>query len=105
MNANQQNAISRASRFQHPIQMIRELQEMGTENWNHADNPLLRPFAWLWQGAKVLKDSQGLLLQGYVEGQRREAMFAALGIKQEKKGLVYYQDGKYSLKEDGKRGK
>lgn len=99
-----QNAISRMGRFRHPIRMIRELQTMGTENWEKASKAVFRPFAWLWQGNRVLKESRGLLLRGYYKGKRRRAMFDALGIKRSEKGLVFYEEGKYFLKKDKKKG-
>ena len=60
-----------------------------------------RPFAWIYQAGRYIK--RGLsqpnafveLKTAYVESRKRRAMFDALGVRQDSKGLVIYKDGKY----------
>ena len=59
---------------------------------------MLKPFAWAWEGAQILKDTSGLA-GGYAEARRRDQMFDALGVKRSEKGLVTYRDGEYVLED------
>ena len=46
----------RSAKIGHPIEMLRELQRKGREEWKAAENPVLRPFAWLWKGTQFIRD-------------------------------------------------
>ena len=92
----EETAVGHATKIMHPIRAVRELQQKGEENWNQAANPLLKPFAWAWQGIQILKDTNGLA-RGFTEAQRRSRMFDALGVKRSAKGLVTYKDGEYKV--------
>ncbi len=90
-------AVGRAEKLRHPFDALRELQQRGTENWPRAKNPLLRPFAWIWQGIRFYRDTQGLA-EGYAEAQARGRMFAALRMPGAARELVGYQNGEYVKK-------
>lgn len=91
-------AVSRTGRLRHPHRVICELQKRGVKNWKFAQNPLLMPFAWLWQGIQFIKDTPRFI-QGYFISKDCHSMFKKLGVKREENGLVYYVDGKYIKKE------
>ena len=90
----QKISISRAHELKHPINMLKSLQSKGTENWAAAKNPLLKPFAWIWQSVQYIQKTSGLV-NNYSEADRLDTMFDALGVKRSKNGLVYYENGEY----------
>lgn len=94
---NERIAISRTGRLRHPHRMLNELQKRGLTNWKSAHNPLLKPFAWAWQGAQFLKDTPRLL-SAYYMSKKLNRLFNKLGVKREENGLVSYVDGKYIKK-------
>lgn len=84
----QSRSASQLPSIKHPIQLFKFIQSHGECNWKALKkHPNLKPFAWIYQscrytkmavqnrvGAKKLKDI-------YDEGQKRNEMFVALGIK------------------------
>lgn len=94
---NEKLAISRTSRLRHPGRMLSELQRMGVDNWEGAQNPLLKHFAWVWQGIRFLKGTPRIL-RGYYLSKSLNQMFNKLGVKRDENGLVYYIDGEYIKK-------
>lgn len=90
-------AISRTYRLRHPIQMLRELQKKGVENWENTRPRFFMPFAWIWQGLKVMKETPGLK-KGYSKSRNQNVLFKALGVKRIDDGLVYYENGEYIVK-------
>ena len=76
------------------MHMLKTLQSKGQENWKAAKNPLFKPFAWIWQGVQYAKNSHEFIIS-YSEADRLDTMFDALGVKRNKNGLVYYENGKY----------
>ena len=85
-----------------PIAVLKLLQTRGMVNWTAGKRYVfLRPFAWIYQAGRYIK--RGLsqpnasveLKTAYVESRKRRAMFDALGVRQDSKGLVIYKDGKY----------
>lgn len=90
----QRISMSRVQEMKHPINMLKTLQSKGQENWKAAKNPLLKPFAWIWQGAQYVKETQDLM-NNYTEANKLDTMFDALGVKRNKNGLVYFENGKY----------
>ena len=97
-NIQEEAAVSRAGKLRHPVRALKELQQKGEENWELAGKPVLKPFAWAWEGAQILKDTSGLT-GVYAEARRRDQMFDALGVKRSEKGLVTYRDGEYVLED------
>lgn len=91
---NQKISIGRVYEFKHPMHMLKTLQSKGQENWKAAKNPLFKPFAWIWQGVQYAKNSHEFIIS-YSEADRLDTMFDALGVKRNKNGLVYYENGKY----------
>ena len=85
-------STGRAEKLRHPVAALRELQRRGEENWPGAKKPLLRPFAWMWQGYRFFRDTDSLAA-GYVEALRRDKLFDALGVRREAKGLVSFENG------------
>ena len=77
--------------------MLRELQKKGVENWSAARNPLLKHFAWIWQGIQFLKDTPRFR-EGYHKSKRLNRMFNRLGVKRGENGLVYFENGEYVKK-------
>ena len=63
--------------------------------------PVLRPFAWLHQAFRYLKngllrkDTLAKLRAEYEEARQRNELFDDLDIKREEEGLARFQDGKY----------
>ena len=90
-------AVGRTVRLRHPIMLMKELQTLGLKNWEHAKKPVLKPFAWLWQGIQIIKDTPHIL-NSYSGGRRLDKMFDSLGVKRVHRGLVYYENGKYIKK-------
>lgn len=90
-------AVWRGDKLRHPIAMLKELQRHGAQNWPRAKNPLLRPFAWFWQGIQFSMNPDQLAA-GYMEAQQRSRMFDALGVRRTERGRVYYENGRYITK-------
>ena len=97
VSSEQKMALSRAIDLNHPIRLIKELQARGSNNWEVARNPVLRPFAWVWQGLQLSKSSRGVIKQ-YSRAKELDKMFNALGVRRSKNGIVYYKDGEYYKK-------
>ncbi len=91
-------AVGRTIKLKHPIKLIKELQVLGLKNWGRANNPLCKPFAWIWQGIQLTKNTSGLI-DTYSKGKRLDLMFDSLGVKRVHRGLVYYENGQYIKKE------
>lgn len=87
-------STNRMYRLRHPIDMIKDLQCRGCENWKAAKSPLLRPFAWIWEGRQLLLETPKAM-EGYRNSRRMNALFKALGIRRAADGLVFYQEGRY----------
>ena len=87
-------AVARGEWLQHPAALLRELQRRGVKKWEKADNPLARPFAWVWEGIRLAGGNDGLV-KGLQDSKRRDMMFEALGIKRRKNGMVVYENGEY----------
>ena len=90
-------ALGRAAKIRRPITMIQELQRMGLRNWKRADNKLLKPFAWIWQGCHLVRTTSGLV-EHLGKSKQLESMLDKLGVQQLGKGLVYFENGKYIKK-------
>lgn len=97
VSAEQKTAVSRAIELNHPIRLIKELQTRGENNWKAAGNPLLRPFAWMWQGLQFTKNTQGVIEQ-YGRASKLDIMFDKLGVKRSRDGIVCFKDGEYYKK-------
>ena len=85
-----------------PVALFNLLQKQGLKNWKAAnDFPVLRPFAWCYQALRYLhkglsqNNAERELREAFIEAKKRRAMFDALGVRQDSKGLVVYKDGKY----------
>ena len=85
-----------------PVALFKLLQRQGIKNWKAInDFPILRPFAWCYQATRYVRkglsqDNAGKeLREAFIEANKRKAMFDALGVRQDSKGLVVYKDGKY----------
>ena len=98
VDLNQKIAVSRAIELKHPIRLIKELQVRGVSNWEAARNPVLRPFAWIWQGLQFSKSSREVIEQ-YRRANKLDTMFNTLGVRRSKVGMVYYKDGEYFKKD------
>jgi len=88
--------------YKKPMTLFKLLQKRGVENWHASQRiPVLKPLAWFYQGLQYLKKglsrrySFGTLKTDYVDAQKRQKMFDALGVRQNSKGLVVYRNGKY----------
>ena len=91
-------AVSRTGKLRHPKAMLNELQKKGIENWEAATRcSLLKPFAWIWQGVKYLKDTPRFK-EGYYKSKELHGLFNALGVKRDENGLVYFENGEYIKK-------
>lgn len=90
-------ASGRAGKLRHPVRMIRELQQMGLKNWKWAKQPVLKHFAWVWQGYIIARSTSGLVAQ-YGVNKRLNRMFDQLEVRRKENGLVYYENGKYIRK-------
>ncbi len=80
----------------HPFKSIKELQRKGIREWGKAQNPALRPFAWIWKGFRVFTESLGLK-QEFIKAKKRKKMLVLLGVKQKDKGIAVFRDGKYII--------
>jgi len=85
------------SLLKHPFLLIHELQRRGEKDWKYAKKRILKHFAWIWQGAQLSKEIP-LLVKGYNNAVKLNKLFDSLEIKKSKRGLVYYEDGKYIKK-------
>ena len=94
MQFDERRAVARGEWLRHPAALLRQLQKEGVENWDASANPMLRPFAWIWQSVHLAGGNRGLI-GGIIESSRRDRMFKALGVKRKKNGMVYYKDGEY----------
>ena len=90
----QRISMNSINEIKHPIDMLKTLQLKGQKNWKAAKNPLLKPFAWIWQSVQYVHKSLGVM-KNYSEADRLDKMFNALGVKRNKNGLVYYENGEY----------
>lgn len=90
-------STGRAEKLRHPIAAFKELQRRGVENWPGAKKPYLRPFAWLWQGCRFFRNTDNLSA-GYRAALQRDRMLSALGVRREAQGLVFFENGRYYLK-------
>ena len=97
VSPNQKMAVSRAMELNHPVRLLKELQARGISNWEAARNPLIRPFAWIWQGLQLSKSSREVFEQ-YRRANKLDTMFDTLGVRRSKNGIVYYKDGEYYKK-------
>ena len=97
LSINKKIAIERTVRLRHPIKLMKDLQNLGQENWKLARNPIFKPFAWIWQGLHSIKKTPDLL-NTHREGMRLDAMFDSLGIKRKHRGLARYENGEYIKK-------
>lgn len=91
-------AAERVAKLNHPVAMIRELQQMGMKNWKQAKNPLLKHFAWIRQGFIMARSTSGLVKQFRVNN-RLNMMFDKLEVRRRGKGLVFYEGGQYIKKQ------
>ena len=87
-------AVARGEWLHHPAALLKELQRRGEKEWEKADNPLARPFAWVWEGIRLAGGNAGLA-KGLQDFKRRDMVFEALGIKRKKNGMAVYKDGEY----------
>ena len=97
-----ENAFTYAST---PQMALKLLQKQGRENWNAAKkHRCLRPFAWVYQlfryAMKGLQRDNAIskIRAEYTAAKKRNAMFEALGVNTDAKGIVVYIDGKYVKK-------
>ena len=97
LDQKEQTAVVRGTKIRHPVSLIKELQDRGIRNWTGAKNPVLRPFAWIWQGIQFVRSTPGIV-GGYKNANKLDNLFEALDVKRIEKGLVYYKDGKYYKK-------
>lgn len=84
----QSESVSALPTLAHPIQLFRYVQSHGERNWKALKkHPWLKPFAWVYQSCRYVKTSATRkigfrkLKNIYDEGQKRNDLFAALGIK------------------------
>ncbi len=97
VDSNQKMAVGRAIELNHPIRLLKRLQARGVSNWEAARNPVLRPFAWVWQGLQFSNSSREVIEQ-FERANKLDAMYDALGVRRSKNGIVYYKDGEYYKK-------
>ncbi len=97
-----ENAFTYAST---PKMALKLLQKQGRENWSAAKkHRILRPFAWAYQLFRYLRkglkrdNAIAKIKAEYAVAKKRNAMFEALGVNTEAKGIVVYEDGKYVKK-------
>lgn len=90
-------SISRAGRLRKPVDLIRQLQIEGSKKWIKAQNPILRPFSWIWQGVQYMRETPEFI-NGLIRSMKQNKMFEELKVKRREKGIVYYKDGKYYKK-------
>ena len=98
LSIDDKTAVGRTIKLKHPIRLIKELQVLGLKNWGRANNPVLKPLAWIWQGIQLTKKTSDLI-DIYNKGKRLDLLFDSLGVKRVHRGLVYYENGEYIKKE------
>lgn len=84
----QSSAVEKIPSIRHPIQLIKYIQSHGETNWKALKkHPWLKPFAWIYQSCRYIKlaiqnkVTPNKLKAIYDEGNKRNEMFAALGLK------------------------
>lgn len=84
----QSSAVEKLPSISHPFQFIRFLQNRGEMGWKALKkHPYLKPFAWIYQFCRYIKlafqnkVTPNKLKSIYDEGNKRNEMFAALGLK------------------------
>lgn len=84
----QSGSTSKLPSIKHPIQFFKYIQSHGEKNWNALKkHPWLKPFAWIYQSCRYIKlafqnkVTPNKLKAIYDEGNKRNEMFAALGLK------------------------
>ncbi|OQC00523.1 MAG: hypothetical protein BWX78_01116 [Firmicutes bacterium ADurb.Bin099] len=84
----QSSAVQKLPKLSQPIRMLKHLQEHGERNWKALyKHPWLKPLAWTYQLCRymnlVMQRKIGIdgIKRIYDEGQKRNEMFAALGLK------------------------
>lgn len=85
-----------------PMSAFSLLQRRGLINWKSVKKyHWLRPFAWLYQLTRYIKNgferdsSISKLKQEYELSKARDQLFSKLGVKQTSKGLAVLEDGEY----------
>ena len=81
-------SISKTPSIIHPIQLFKHIQSHGEKNWKALKrHPWLKPFAWVYQSCRYVKFAfqnnvtPNKLKAIYDEGNKRNEMFVALGLK------------------------
>ncbi len=81
-------AVSKVPSLKQPIKLVKYIQIRGEENWKGLKtHPSLRMFAWIYQSCRYIKIAvqnrvgAKRMKSIYDEGQKRNDMFTALGIK------------------------
>lgn len=84
----QSESASTMPTLAHPVQLFRFVQNHGERYWKALQkHPWLKPFAWIYQSCRYVKTAVTRkigfrkLKSIYGEGQKRNDLFAALGIK------------------------
>ena len=84
----QSSAVEKLPSIKHPIQLFKYIQSHGEKNWKALKkHPWLKPFAWIYQSCRYIKlaiqnkVTPNKLKAIYDEGNKRNEMFAALGLK------------------------
>jgi hypothetical protein len=84
----QSQAVEKLPSIAHPIQLQKYIQSRGEKNWKALKkHPYLKPFAWIYQSCRYIKlafqnkVTPNKLKSIYDEGNKRNKMFAALGLK------------------------
>lgn len=86
--------VSGFYQLRHPVMTIRELQQKGLENTAAAQNPILRPIAWIMEGWRRIFRTPDILGK-YRNARKANALFKSLGVSRCADGLVFYEDGRY----------
>ena len=86
----------RFSQSLHPIKSLNELQRRGMNNWPAARNPLLRPFAWIWESMVYFKDFLEMS-KNMKKAKSRERLLSELDVKRKGLGMAKYQNGTYFI--------
>ena len=97
LNNEEHNFINRLLSIKNPFVLILQLQKLGSQRWEGAKHPLLKPFSWIWQGIHFFKESRGMLKESR-KAIKLHKLFSALGVKRRSEGLIYYENGKYIIK-------
>ncbi len=86
--------VGRLYQLCHPIMTIKELQQKGCESFKIARNPILKPFAWIIEGARRLNKSR-YIFGDYKNARKINTLFKSLGVKRNANGLVFFENGRY----------